>query len=54
MKSKILQNINLYTKLRNDFTYHSSAIEGSTVTYEDNEKAVGDIELKNNRYGHDE
>jgi hypothetical protein len=40
MIKTILSNIKFYEKLKNDFTYHSSAIEGSTLSYEDNKIAV--------------
>ncbi|GHU32598.1 hypothetical protein FACS1894166_06230 [Bacilli bacterium] len=37
---KLSTNIKLYEKLKSDFTYHSSAIEGSTITEKDNTKIV--------------
>lgn len=36
----LLSNIKIYNKIKCSFTYHSSLIEGSTVSEADNEKIV--------------
>jgi hypothetical protein len=59
MRKQLLSNLEFYNKLRNDFTYHSSAIEGSTLTYADNKVAIesnvdADTSKIKNRYTHDE
>ncbi|GHU30943.1 hypothetical protein FACS1894166_01490 [Bacilli bacterium] len=59
MIKTLLSNIEFYEKLKDDFTYHSSAIEGSTLTYEDNKTAIDHPDTVKpeqfpNKYKHDE
>jgi hypothetical protein len=59
-KQNILSNVELYEKFKKDFTYHSSAIEGSTITKTDNGTIVSSstpvLELKKKypKYSKDE
>lgn len=62
-QGKINIDSDLYLELKSDFSYHSSAIEGSTVTKEDNDKIIKfnsnfDTETiainYENKYEHDE
>jgi hypothetical protein len=62
LKDNLLKNIDLYEKFKKDFTYHSSAIEGSTITISDNgtlvssneNKTVKELKKLFPRYGTDE
>jgi hypothetical protein len=56
-KQIILSNLELYEKFKKDFTYHSSAIEGSTITKADNGTIVSSfasaLELEKKYPGYD-
>jgi hypothetical protein len=56
---KILSNIELYEEFKSILTYHSSSIEGSKVSQEDNTKLVNNptekiISMELERYKKDE
>jgi 2-hydroxy-3-keto-5-methylthiopentenyl-1-phosphate phosphatase len=44
----LVSNTELYKLFKNNFTYHSSNLEGSTVTLEDNNKIINE-ELNHNQ-----
>jgi len=55
----LFNDVKLYEKFKSDFTYHSSAIEGSTISKKDNARLVNEnttISVKDeiNKYSKDE